>query len=73
MEERAAETEPIKVVGRIEESDYVRAQWLHLRPRPIMAVLGILFVLLLVAGGTVQLVGWARGHGRASDSFMLPF
>ena len=68
-----ADQTAIKVTGRIEEADYVRAQWLHLRPRPIMAVFGVLFVAMLIVGGAFQIMGWVQGENPASDALMLPF
>ena len=34
------------VVGQCKESDYIAAQFLHLRPRPVFAVMGVLIVIL---------------------------
>jgi|SoiMethySBSTD1v2_1073268.scaffolds.fasta_scaffold17387_13 hypothetical protein len=73
MEDPAPAAETIRITGRIEEFDYVRAQWLHLRPGRVMAIFGVLFLLMILAGGVVQLVGWARGDASASESLMLPF
>ena len=63
----------IRIHGKISETDYVRAQWLHLRPRPVSAVLGICFALLLLVGGIAQIAGWLEGVATPSEAAMLPF
>jgi hypothetical protein len=63
----------VRLEGTVEESDYVGAQWLHLRPRRVMRVLGLLTALMLLGGGAVQIVGWAQGQNPLSDALMLPF
>lgn len=38
----------MKVRGTLRESDYVRSQFLHVRPRPIFAIIGTLLFILAV-------------------------
>lgn len=38
----------MRVEGVIQESDYIRSQYLHIRPRPVFAVVGLLILLLFV-------------------------
>lgn len=37
------------IQGCIKEADYVAAQWLHIKPRPVFAVVGILLLVLAAA------------------------
>lgn len=39
----------LSVHGSIKEADYVAAQWLHIKPRPVFAVGGSLLLLLFLA------------------------
>ncbi len=64
---------PIKLSGKIEEADYVSAMWLHLRPRPVLAVLGGIVVALAVIAGGVAIAGWLRGARSIVDDMMVPF
>ena len=43
--------------GVIQESDYVRSQYLHIRPRPILAVIGVV-ILALFAWALVASPSW---------------
>lgn len=42
-----AEMEPIQ--GWLKEADHVAAQWLHIRPRPIFAIIGIMLLGVALA------------------------
>jgi len=68
-----AEVGAVTLEGRIEESDYLAAQWLHLRPRRLMRVLAIILGVLFLAGGAAQIIGWMQGDRPLSDALMLPF
>lgn len=41
----------IEVKGVLQPSDYVRAQYLHLRPRPIYKIVGIIILVLFLWAG----------------------
>ncbi len=60
----------IHAEGTILEGDYVRAQYLHIKPRPLFAVLGLLILIMVVvvflfmpnwilAGALAYLILWA--------------
>lgn len=59
----------MRAEGVIQESDYVRSQYLHIRPRPVFAVIGIVILALfawslaasfswIMTGVVVYLVLW---------------
>ena len=50
----------MRAEGIIQESDYVRSQYLHIRPRPIFAVVGAP-ILALFAWAFVESHSWVMG------------
>lgn len=59
----------MRIEGKVRESDYICSQYLHLRPHPLLAVLGLLMLALFVwvlivspswvmAGVTAYIVLW---------------
>lgn len=46
-----------RIQGSIKEADYVAAQWLHIKPRPVLAVVGIL-LLVLAVGLLIYKLDW---------------
>ncbi len=63
----------IKLSGKIVEADYVSAMWLHLRPRPVLAVLGGIVIVLAVIAGGFAVAGWLRGTRSVIDASLVPF
>ncbi|MHB1033139.1 MAG: YcxB family protein [Pirellulales bacterium] len=63
---------PIRLVGKIEESDYVRAQWLHLCAGRLIAVLGIVIVLVFAVASVLAIVEWIGRGAVASEPPVLP-
>ncbi|RLA46153.1 MAG: hypothetical protein DRR42_18690 [Gammaproteobacteria bacterium] len=59
----------IEVKGMLQPSDYVRAQYLHIRPRPILKAIGIL-ILALVLWTAVYSI-WTRDFGTLDYLFYL--
>ncbi len=62
----------ITLRGRITEKDYVRAQWLHLRPRPVLAALGIVIAAAAICLSAWQIYSWGTGELEAADAAKLP-
>lgn len=50
----------MRIEGIIKESDYLRSQYLHLRPRPIFAIIGLL-LLLLFLWALIRSQSWGIG------------
>lgn len=64
--------EPISVVGRISEQDYVRAQWLAMRPGPVRTIFWTLMLGLLLVAAGVRIVGFLDGTYSAAEAFPVP-
>lgn len=47
----------MRIEGIVREADYIRSQYLHLRPRPVLAALGILILGLLI-WALLSVPGW---------------
>jgi hypothetical protein len=62
---------PIRLAGTIEESDYVRAQWLHMRPGPLFVALGIVIILIFAVASVLAIVEWV-GRGAVASEPPVP-
>lgn len=61
----------IELTGKLEAKDYVRAQYLHIRPRPVFKIVGTLLLLLL--GWAIWYSYWGGGSGDLTAyDLMLP-
>jgi len=60
----------IKVEGKITEKEFTTAQWLHQKPRPVFAVLGILLVIILLGVLWLMFFG-SFSHQAGSTRWLL--
>ncbi len=64
----------MQIIGKITEADYIRAQYLHLRPRRLFAIVGIFVsILLLTFAVGVAIIEWSWTLAIALAFFPLYF
>lgn len=63
---------PVRIAGSIELRDYMRAQRLHLRPRLVVGLLGLLLLLLALGAAGFRIYQWSAGEIDASEAGLLP-
>ena len=64
----AASQMPLRLDGQLRWGDYLRSQYLHLRPRPLLAVVGVAFLVLLAWGLYDSVSRWIAGR----DTWLFP-
>lgn len=62
----------IRLAGQITQKDYVRAQLLHLRPRPAIAVVGVVIAVIAIGLAAWQVYRWSTGELAAAEAMGLP-
>jgi len=53
----------LRLDGQLVWGDYLRSQYLHFRPRPWLAVVGIVILVLIVWASYVTISDWLSGAG----------
>ena len=64
--------ETIKIKGQISQADYVKAQFLHLKPRPLFKVTGMIIGSFMFFVGLVNLTNYFAGNLPLQTALFVP-